>query len=179
MSSILWTICRQSNQVVYHLIVNSQLNEVNTIRRSLYDLEAQQSKLRQNYEEEIRRLRADIAASHQGPPSTSTAPPSGLSGITVRSLSRSTTPRLTADPLIRDRERGRERGRNLTPPDPEWSRETFGDKTKMRDNDRIADLRDPKRLKSEHIPPGMIPYTIPPESLAFMSPSSYRKKPIS
>ncbi|KAG6900067.1 hypothetical protein C0995_004389 [Termitomyces sp. Mi166 len=45
--------------------VNHQVNEVNTIRRSLYDLEVQQGKVRQHYEDELRRLRLELAGLRQ------------------------------------------------------------------------------------------------------------------
>ena len=47
------------------------MNELNIIRQSLYDLEAQHNKIRQHYEEEITRARAEgraAAAAASGPP---------------------------------------------------------------------------------------------------------------
>ncbi|THH15316.1 hypothetical protein EW146_g5150, partial [Bondarzewia mesenterica] len=42
--------------------VSSQVNELNIIRQSLYELESQHGKIRQQYEEEISRLRAELMA---------------------------------------------------------------------------------------------------------------------
>ena len=42
--------------------VASQVNELNIIRQSLYDLETQHGKIRQHYEEEIARARAAAVA---------------------------------------------------------------------------------------------------------------------
>lgn len=48
----------------------SQVNELNIIRQSLYDLESQHGKIRQHYEEEIARVRAntEVAAARSGLP---------------------------------------------------------------------------------------------------------------
>src|SRR5580704_4505563 len=54
---------------VYPLVsVSSQVNELNIIRQSLYDLETQHSKVRQSYEEELNRLRSELLSSRQGLP---------------------------------------------------------------------------------------------------------------
>lgn len=46
--------------------VTSQVNELNIIRQSLYDLEAQHGKIRQQYEDELTRLRAQIELMRTG-----------------------------------------------------------------------------------------------------------------
>jgi len=46
--------------------VASQVNELNIIRQSLYDLETQHGKIRQHYEEEIARARAESRANVTG-----------------------------------------------------------------------------------------------------------------
>ncbi|KAG6899060.1 hypothetical protein C0993_001277 [Termitomyces sp. T159_Od127] len=45
--------------------VNLQLTEVTNIRRSLYDLELRQDKVRQHYEDELRRLRLELSSARQ------------------------------------------------------------------------------------------------------------------
>jgi len=44
------------------LAVSSQVNELNIIRQSLYDLETQHEKIRRHYEEEVARARAESRA---------------------------------------------------------------------------------------------------------------------
>src|SRR6266851_6238503 len=65
--------------------VASQVNELNIIRQSLYDLEAQHGKIRQQYEEEISRLRAELMAARQGatgiPPNLGVNVGPGASGL--------------------------------------------------------------------------------------------------
>ena len=161
-----------------HLSVTLQISEVNAIRRSLVDLETQQTRVRQHYEEELRRLRSEINALH---PSASH---SGIPGF----KSHGTTPRLappaapppigqpgpgpsTSDTFGRaratsgaayDRERGIEKSRAPTPLEKEglhsdnWemrqqqkARE-FRERDRERENDRMVDIRDTKRLKSDH-----------------------------
>jgi len=64
------------------LIVAAQVNELNIIRQSLYDLETQHGKIRVHYEEELLRARADgraamaAAAAAAGPP-----PPQGIASL--------------------------------------------------------------------------------------------------
>ncbi|KAG5728960.1 Transcriptional repressor rco-1 [Termitomyces sp. T112] len=55
--------------------VAHQVGEVSSIRRSLYDLEVQQAKVRQHYEDELRRLRLELAALRHA------APPQGIPGF--------------------------------------------------------------------------------------------------
>ena len=63
-------------------IVAAQVNELNIIRQSLYDLETQHGKIRVHYEEELLRARADgraamaAAAAAAGPP-----PPQGIASL--------------------------------------------------------------------------------------------------
>ena len=45
--------------LIFPVLVASQINELNIIRQSLYDLESQHGKIRQHYEEEIARARAN------------------------------------------------------------------------------------------------------------------------
>lgn len=52
----------------YESKVTSQINELNIIRQSLYELESQHGKIRQQYEEELSRLRAELHAARQGLP---------------------------------------------------------------------------------------------------------------
>ena len=120
----------------------SQVSELNVIRRSLYELESQHSKTRQLYEEELGKLRLELAAA-QPPP----ARPLGIQGLPSASgsqiqssdaliASASASARHEARSSVDgdDRRRPREFNRNN-------SRE------REREVDRTLDGRDPKRLK--------------------------------
>ncbi|KAJ7634463.1 chromatin associated protein [Roridomyces roridus] len=116
--------------------VTSQINELNIIRQSLYELEAQHGKVRHQYEEEINHLRAENHALRQSQPHP--APPQPLPGPGVHG------PPAFADPApgyLRGRER--ERGPDLRELDRDRDRERGGE-------------RDPKRIKvkpSENLSP--------------------------
>ncbi|EAU89102.2 TUPA [Coprinopsis cinerea okayama7 len=66
--------------------LGAQVSELNHIRRALYDLEAQHTKVRQQYEDELARLRAELAAAtrHGPPPHPSTQ---GIAGLASSSSS--------------------------------------------------------------------------------------------
>ncbi|KAJ4490107.1 WD40-repeat-containing domain protein [Lentinula aciculospora] len=138
--------------------VSSQVNELNIIRQSLYELEAQHDKVRQQYEEEVTRLRSEIHALRQGgggmPPGGHSAsiigpgpagPPSSISaGGGVPPFN---------DPYFssrndrdRDRDIARERERN-----ERIERDRERDAMRDRDRDRNLDSRDPKRLKADRM----------------------------
>ncbi|KAI0066995.1 WD40 repeat-like protein [Artomyces pyxidatus] len=142
--------------------VSSQVNELNIIRQSLYDLEAQHGKIRQQYEEEISRLRADLMASRQGaagmPPSLGVNVGPGASGLATPTAG----PALPYnDPFFargrgegpvdrdRDRDRDRERERML---DRDRDRDRDREREQRdRDRDRERDQREPKRIKTDRI----------------------------
>src|SRR6267154_4461138 len=103
--------------------VASQVNELNIIRQSLYDLEAQHGKIRQQYEEEISRLRAELMAARQGatglPPNLGVNVGPGASGLPTPTAGPALPysdpfmgrpPRDPAFDRDRDRDRDRERG---------------------------------------------------------------------
>ncbi|KAJ3970953.1 WD40-repeat-containing domain protein [Lentinula raphanica] len=139
--------------------VDSQVNEQNIIRQSLYELEAQHGKVRQQYEEELARLRSEIHALRQGGagippgghgapligPTASAGPPSSISaGGGIPPFN---------DPYFssrndRDRERdsARERERN-----ERIERDRERDALRDRERDRTLDSRDPKRLKADRM----------------------------
>jgi glucose repression regulatory protein TUP1 len=154
--------------------VSSQVNELNIIRQSLYDLEAQHGKVRQHYEEELSRLRSELS-SRQGLPSAgiphttvgpgSTGPP-GISGPPAA------VPGLLGGPSSyndnyyardreqRDRDRDeRDRDRQTRDRDRGPDRDirvererAIGDRDRSdRERDRPVDQRDNKRLKTERI----------------------------
>lgn len=153
--------------------VSSQVNELNIIRQSLYDLEAQHGKVRQQYEEELNRVRSELHAARQGlpagaPPHPTVGPgsigPPGASGppTTVPGIPPGTGPASYSDPYYnRDRERERDRDRDRAPDrereregrerERERERERDRDRDRERDRDRPIDQRDAKRLKTERI----------------------------
>jgi glucose repression regulatory protein TUP1 len=139
--------------------VNHQLGEVNTIRRSLYDLESQHGKVRQHYEDEISRLRAEVTALRQSLTDPHTVTPPGIPGLSPpRSSNGHTTSgsAVVTDsfPRDRDRERTKDRGHVPMSPDCERDRERYRE-VERREVDRVLDQRNPKRRKSESIGPGM------------------------
>jgi general transcriptional corepressor TUP1 len=143
--------------------VTSQLNEVNIIRRSLYELDSQQSKVRQHYEDEINRLRAEIASLRQNLPTSHTAPSAGIPGLSPPPSSHghaTSTSANVADPFLRDRDRERtkERGHTGPPMPPPLDSERDIEKSReRREVDRVLSQRNPKPRICETIGPGM-PY---------------------
>ncbi|KAJ7083245.1 WD40-repeat-containing domain protein [Mycena epipterygia] len=124
----------------YEAKVTSQINELNIIRQSLYELEAQHGKVRHQYEEEIAHLRAELHALRQPQP----LPGPGIHGPAFNE---------PAPGYFRDRDRDRDR-----------DRERDRDRDRDRDRERGGE-RDPKRLKiksSEHFSPLLKP---PPSSV--------------
>ncbi|KAJ7726711.1 chromatin associated protein [Mycena maculata] len=117
--------------------VTSQINELNIIRQSLYELEAQHGKVRHQYEEEIAHLRAELHALRH---------PQALPGPGIHGSSFGES----GPGYFRGGERERVRGRELE---------------RDRDTDRERGERDPKRLKmkaggAEHFSP--LVKTLPP-----------------
>lgn len=118
-------------------LVAAQVNELNAIRQALYDLEAQHTKIRQQYEDEMMRLRAEVHS--------------------VRTAVGSTTPSLkpaTVDGYYRDKERERDNGRSL-----DRDRDLMRDRDidRERERDRLLDTRDPKRPKYSPLLPPPLP----------------------
>ena len=159
-----------------HPLVTLQISEVNAIRRSLVDLETQQTRVRQHYEDELRRLRSEINSLH---PSASHSGIPGFKSLGTPRLPPPPTPLAIGQPgpgpstsdtfgraraasgAAYDRERGMEKSRAPTPLEKEgpnsdnWemrqqqkARE-FRERAE-RENDRMVDIRDTKRLKSDH-----------------------------
>ncbi|KAH7886978.1 WD40-repeat-containing domain protein [Phlebopus sp. FC_14] len=141
----------------YESKVTSQINELNIIRQSLYELESQHGKIRQQYEEELSRLRAELHAARQSIPASAPHPTVGPGSIgpsgppapppSVPGVQPTSGPASYTDPYYnRDREKERaerEREREI--------RERERDQ-RDRDRDRPTDVsRDPKRIKTERI----------------------------
>lgn len=141
------------------------MNELNIIRQSLYELEAQHGKVRQQYEEELARLRSENHALRQGgggipsggghnPPimgPASGGPPSSISaGGGVPPFN---DPYFSRNDRDRDRDNVRERERN-----ERIERDRERDAMRDRERDRAVDSRDPKRMKADRMKserPGM------------------------
>ena len=71
------------SDIVFQFAVSAQVNELNIIKQTLYELESQHSKVRQQYEDEVNRLRADLAQARQAvqvPPQGIPPHPSAVSG---------------------------------------------------------------------------------------------------
>ncbi len=149
--------------------VSSQVNELNIIRQSLYELENQHTKIRSQYEEELSRVRAELHALRQNIPVTGGPPPHpvvgpgsvGAAGSSASGLRESL---LISGPLpssygsdafygrdrdLRDRERMLERDRERDR-DRDRDRENR-DRERDRDRERTLDQRDAKRPKTERM----------------------------
>ena len=121
--------------------MESQISELGTIRRSLFDLEAQHERAHSHYEEEIKRIRSELVAVRQ----SGTAPVSlGIPGRSPRQLGApapfpNTSDAQTSSQLLRHRALEREL--------PERE---FRDRSREaeRDMDRIGDQHDAKRQKT-------------------------------
>jgi len=123
--------------------VESQISELGIIRRSLFDLEAQHERAHSHYEEEIKRIRSELAAVRQ----SGTAPVSlGIPGRSPRQLGApvpfpNTSEAQTSSQLLRHRAIGLER---------DLPEREFRDRSREaeRDMDRIGDQHDAKRQKT-------------------------------
>ncbi|PBK61591.1 WD40 repeat-like protein [Armillaria solidipes] len=122
--------------------VSGQVNELNIIRQSLYDLEAQHGKIRKQYEEELSRTRAELHALRQNlPPHATTphpqvAPGPGPGPATIG-------PGRPFDPFFN---RPRDSRDGLSDRDPL-------DRERERERERLMDQRDAKRLKADRMKP--------------------------
>lgn len=161
-----WHI-HHERMLIVHVLVASQVNELNIIRRSLYDLEAQHGKVRQQYEEELNRLRSELAAlppkNNLTQPPLPNPPPSGLY------VTQPPPPMAPAESLpvfapqsstgtfhSRERELNREKLRDRPMTVDRDARElehkeNSKERDFERDLDRSADYRDAKRMKTERI----------------------------
>jgi general transcriptional corepressor TUP1 len=147
--------------------VASQVNELNIIRQSLYDLETQHGKIRQQYEEEISRLRAELMAARQGatggPPNLGVNVGPGASGLPTPTAgpalpySDPFMGRPPRDPAFdRDRDRDRDRERGLLERERERERERDREvkereRERERDRERDREQRESKRIKPDRI----------------------------
>ncbi|KAG1776746.1 WD40-repeat-containing domain protein [Suillus placidus] len=145
----------------YESKVTSQINELNIVRQSLYELESQHGKIRQTYEEELSRLRGELHALRQGVPTGAPHPPVGPASVGL-SGPPAPPPVVTGAPpgpgsynepyYSRDREREREKDRERA--DRERDREIRDRQREERDRDRErppAEARDSKRIKTERM----------------------------
>ncbi|KAI6043969.1 WD40-repeat-containing domain protein [Pisolithus marmoratus] len=155
----------------YESKVTSQINELNIIRQSLYELESQHGKIRQQYEEELSRLRAELHAARQGLPGGApphptvgpgtigpSGPPAGLP--TVPGVPPATGPASYSDPYYarerdRDRDRDRERDKERERLERDRERELRDRERDQRDRERerppVESSRDSKRIKTERM----------------------------
>ncbi|KAJ7460657.1 chromatin associated protein [Mycena latifolia] len=139
----------------YENTINAQVEELNTIRQSLYDLEQKHGKVRQQYEEELRALRAELFASRQGTRPPPPQQPPVFSG-----------PESYRD--REDRERGvglRDRERGVPDREREGSVREHRDREARErelDRERFLDVqRDAKRIKESTLGPLMGPGSTP------------------
>ncbi|KAJ7355665.1 chromatin associated protein [Mycena albidolilacea] len=137
----------------YEATINAQVDELNSIRQALYELEQKHGKVRQQYEEEVRSLRAELFASRQGQGSRPPQP----SVFTGPEAYRDREDRERGVVALRERERGvsdREREGNVRD-----HRERERDREL--DRERFLDVRDTKRIKESTLGPLMGPGSTP------------------
>ena len=183
-------ICFYVSQHLIVFLVTSQINELNIIRQSLYELESQHGKIRQQYEEELARLRAELHGARQGiptnpPPHPAVGPASvGPSGppappASVPGVIPATGPGSYTDPYYgrdRDRDRDREREKDRERAEREREREIRDREREQRDRDRErpVEVRDPKRIKTERMKGDRPGKHFPPTSIYSPPPHGYR-----
>lgn len=135
--------------------MESQLAELVTIRRSLFDLEAQHERANTLYEDELKRVRSELVAVRQ---SGVTPVPLGIPGPSPRPLGASAP--LLNTPAMSDPQSGsailRHRERDM--PEREVRDRPTKDATVERDLDRVADQRDAKRHKTRRDYSGSFPW---------------------
>ncbi|KAJ7623522.1 chromatin associated protein [Roridomyces roridus] len=151
----------------YEATINAQVDELNNIRQALYELEQKHGKVRQQYDEELRALRAELFATRQGARAQNAQP----------NVVFSTAPEPYRDergPSLRDRDREhREREREGP------SREHREREARERE-ERFEPPRDTKRLKDSALGPLMGPGStpaLPPLPLPQAQPAAARLTP--
>ncbi|KAJ7035607.1 chromatin associated protein [Mycena alexandri] len=160
----------------YEATINAQVEELKTISNSLFELEQKHGKVRQQYEDEVRNLRAELFASRQATRAPPPAPPSAFSGPESY-RDREDRERGVA---LRDRERGvpdREREgtvrehRDREARERELDRERFLDV--QRDAKRIKDVRESTLgpLMGPGSTPALPPPPPPPPAAARLTPT--------
>ncbi|KAK7044890.1 chromatin associated protein [Favolaschia claudopus] len=157
----------------------SQVNELNLIRQSLYELESLHGKLRHQYEEDLARLRAELHAVRQGagPPHRPLPPQPSTSMLDIRDRERDPRERVPDRDRMpdrisereppRDRERLPERERG---PDRDRDRERDSQRERDRERDRERE-RDTKRHKADRSRP-IAPQPVPPAPMKPATPIS-------
>lgn len=151
------------------MLVTSQINELNIIRQSLYELESQHTKIRQQYEEELSRLRTELHAARQGlssgvpphptvgpgiiGPSGPPAPPPSVPGVQSAGGPGSYNDPYYARDRDRDRDRDREKDRERLDRERELRERERERDQRDRDRERpqLETIRDPKRIKTERM----------------------------
>ncbi|KAJ7080276.1 chromatin associated protein [Mycena crocata] len=148
----------RSQREKYESTITAQVDELNNIRQALYDLEQKHGKVRQQYDEELRSLRAELFASRQ-PARGAPVPPPGI-------YNNAPGPETYRD--REDRERGvalRDRERGVPDREREGSvREHREREARERelDRERFMDVqRDAKRIKESTLGPLMGPGSTP------------------
>ena len=129
---------------------------MNIIRQSLYELESQHGKIRQTYEDELNRLRAELHSLRQGVTSGAPHPPVGPTSVGPSGPPPAVPgvppgPGSYNDPYY-SRDRDRERDKDRERADRDRERE-IRDRREERDRDRppVESARDQKRIKTERM----------------------------
>ncbi|KAJ7493401.1 chromatin associated protein [Mycena galericulata] len=168
-------IVARAQREKYEATINAQVDELNTIRQALYDLEQKHGKVRQQYDEEVRTLRAELFATRQASRSQPQPQPSLFTAPVESYRDREDRERGIA---LRDRERGvpdREREGSVREHRDREARE------RELDRERFNEVqRDAKRIKESTLGPLMGPGStpaLPPPPLPQPPPAATRLTP--
>ncbi|KIM37228.1 hypothetical protein M413DRAFT_77348, partial [Hebeloma cylindrosporum] len=123
-----------------------QMTELTSVRRSLFDLEAKYGRVRQQYEEEVTLMRAELLAIREQRSSGNSNVSIGIPGLRNSSHPKSSDPSSNFSSLS-DQQQSQQ-GRSFTRDRPASALDRDHASEREVDTERIADPRDPKRHKA-------------------------------
>ncbi|KAF8961764.1 WD40-repeat-containing domain protein [Flammula alnicola] len=165
------------------LKLESQVAELDSLRRSLFELETQHARVRQQFADEMHHMRSELRSIQQSGQGQTPTASFGVSGRSPRGLgvsdSSSNIPSLADSqrPMMREDQRSSSRGTDVHPDSLKTTRGNEGDLD--RDPERLYDHRDPKRHKARRDHPGISdPYPSPMGTQPRLSGASGAVKPL-
>ncbi|RXW13608.1 hypothetical protein EST38_g12248 [Candolleomyces aberdarensis] len=139
---------------------HSQMNELGIIRQSLYDLETQHTRLREQFEQELARLRAELRVARQQQASASANPPppanqpgaGGASGGGAAGGAGGGSGGGLSGPGLGGGMRGSpDQSIFYKPPGSGAGKDRDRERERDRDRERIPDLRETKRMRVDSL----------------------------